>query len=105
MAKRSGYLTVCSADRGEIYGEFCDAIWTEQQTRHGANHIFSAVAGDGAMQTFRRINTEGISHVAYTFESNGYRYAGMAELLAPEISSMPGTSMIQIETGEPPARA
>lgn len=105
MANRSGYLTVSSPDRSEIYGEFCDALWEVEKVRGGSNHVFSAVAGDGTLEAFRRINTEGIANIAYTFESNGYRYMGNAQLLPPTGNGMPGQGMIRIETGDMPARA
>jgi hypothetical protein len=105
MSNRTGYLTIYSADRAEVYGEFCDADWEIEDTSGGSNHVFSGTASEGAFDTFRRINYEGISNVEYTFESNGYRYVGSAQLLAPNGNGMPGGAVIRIATGDRPSRA
>src|SRR5205809_387681 len=105
MATRTGYLTVYSADRREIYGEFGDATWKVEEGGGGTNHVFSGTASDGTMETFRRINTEGIDHVAFDFESEGVRYSGDAQLLRPEDRRTPGNAWIRIETGVEPALA
>jgi hypothetical protein len=99
MAPRTGYLTIFSADGEKVYGEFADAQWITENTGGGSNHVMSGVAGEGAAETFRRVNEEGTSNVSYTFESGGVRYRGQAQLLAPE------QSLIRIETGESPASA
>jgi|SRR5579862_687557 len=102
MQTRSGYLTIYSDDKSEIYGEFVDGKWETEETEGGTNHTLSGIASEGTLDTFRRINTDGIDHVAYLFESNGYRYGGKAQLLAPsEIGDSP---LVRIETGEPPTR-
>ncbi|MFI5386480.1 MAG: hypothetical protein ACHQ50_10215 [Fimbriimonadales bacterium] len=102
MANKTGYLTVYSADRNEVYGAFVDALWEIEETEGGTNHLFTGTAGEGAMETFHRIDTEGIDHVAYIFESNGYRYGGEAQLLAP--TQFNGQAVVQIEIGEAPMR-
>jgi hypothetical protein len=102
MTNCSGYLTIYSADRSEIYGEFADANWTVEQTAGGVNNVFSGIAGDGTLSTFQRIDEEGISHVAYTFEADGNRYEGAAQLLATRDTGKPGETIIRIETGETP---
>jgi len=104
MANRVGYLTIFSADRKEIFGEFCDADWRTEGTTGESNNVFSGIAGDGASETFKRINDEGISNVTYCFESQGYKYAGAAQLLAPASGPLPGSSIIRIESGDPPTR-
>jgi len=101
MDKQTGYLTIFGAGR-EIYGEFADADWSVEDTPGGRNNVFSAMAGDGTIDTFQRINREGISHVRYTFDSEGARYSGSAELLRPETDH--GQSLIKIESGQPPLR-
>jgi hypothetical protein len=103
MDNRSGFLTVYSADRGEIYGEFSDAQWEIENTDAGPNHLFSGTASEGTMETFRRINAEGIDHVAFDFVSDGRRYSGDAQLLRPEDARTPGQACIRIETGVEPA--
>src|SRR4051812_16185613 len=103
MANRSGFLIVYSADRSEIYGEFSDATWEVEQTGGGPNHLFSGTASEGTMETFKRMNTEGIDHVAFNFEASGARYSGTAQLLRPEDSRKPGRAWIRIETGTEPA--
>jgi hypothetical protein len=105
METRTGYLTVYSADRGEIYGEFGDATWQVETTDGGPNHLFSGTASEGTMETFRRINAEGIDHVAFDFVSDGRRYSGEAQLLRPEDRRNPGQASIRIETGTAPAMA
>jgi hypothetical protein len=102
MSTRTGSLTVLSADKGEIYGEFADAEWTNEPTDVGERHIFSGVASDGTIDTFQRINQEGISHVNYRCETDGQHYKGRANLLAPITGSEPGSSIIQIESIENP---
>ena len=102
MDNKTGYLTVFSADRAEVYGEFADATWRVENTEGGTNHVFAGTAGEGALDTFRRLNAEGIAHVAYLFESNGYRYGGSAQLLAPVVGER--SASILIETGDAPAR-
>jgi hypothetical protein len=102
MASTSGYLTIYSADRSEIYAEFADASWNVEQTAGGVNNVFSGVAGDGAAETFERIDADGISNVAYTFETHGNHYEGRAQLLAPVIPGEPGHTVIRIETGDTP---
>ena len=102
MSSRTGFLTVLSADKREIYGEFADAEWNTQSTDVGDNHIFSGRAGDGTMDAFRRIDQDGISNVAYIFDTNGQRYEGRAHLLAPQGNGLPGKAVIQIESIENP---
>ena len=103
MSHLTGYLTIFSADRGQIYGEFADAQWKSEMTPGGKSNIFSGTPGEGALKTFLQLDNEGISHVAYTFESSGNAYRGNAELLAPRVEEQPNHSQIQIETGETPA--
>jgi hypothetical protein len=93
---RTGYLTVYSADGSEIYGEFADATWSIEQTDGGENHLFEGRASDGTMETFRRVNTEGIDHVRFDFEANGERFSGPAQLLRP------GDGLVRVETGSAP---
>jgi hypothetical protein len=102
MDKRAGVLTVYSADRREIYGEFRDALWDVEKTDGGPNHVFSGTASEGTMETFRRVNAEGIDHVAFDFVSSGGRYSGNAQLLRPEDTRNPGKAWIRIETGTEP---
>ena len=102
MATKSGYLTVYSADRTEIYGEFADGSWDTENTGGGTNHLFTGLASDGTAETFRRIDKEGIDHVMYLFESNGYKYGGTAQLLA--LADSAGRPCVTIETGEEPQR-
>jgi hypothetical protein len=104
MTNRVGYLTIFSSDKSEIYGGFCDADWAVEESDSGSNHVFTGIASEGALDTFRRINYEGISHVAYIFEALGYRYEGAAQLLAPESGPHPGTSIIRIESIDRPSR-
>lgn len=105
MANRTGILTVYSADRGEVYGQFTDAEWEVEDTGGGTNHLFTGTASEGTMETFRRINTEGIDHVAYDFELDGQKYSGEAQLLRPADNRQPGRAWIRIESGTEPARA
>jgi hypothetical protein len=103
METRTGFLTVYSADRSEIYGEFSDAMWEVEDTDGGLNHLFTGTASEGTMETFRRVNSQGIDHVAFDFVSDGRRYSGDAQLLRPEEMRNPGQSSIRIETGVEPA--
>jgi len=98
METRTGYLTIFSPDRTQVYGEIPDATWQPTQTEGGLNHVLSGRAGDGVKYAFNQLNTDGVSHVAYTFETEGSRYAGDAELLAPD------GFLIQIETGQSPRK-
>ncbi len=102
MQNRTGYLTVYSADRTQIYGEFADAAWRMEDTRGGVNHLFAGKASDGTIDTFRRLNAYGIANVTYAFDTNGHRYAGSAQLLAPD--TWDGQAVIQIESGDSPER-
>lgn len=101
MSNRTGYLTILSPDRQEIYGEFADAAWTSEMTDGGKNNIFSGTAGEGTLATFLQLDKDAISHVAYSFELDGHTYTGDAELLAP-ITDDPSYPQIRIETGEAP---
>lgn len=71
MSNRTGYLTIFSPDRTEIYGEFGDAEWTSEMTSGGNNNVFSGIASESTMATFLQLDSDAISHVAYTFESDG----------------------------------
>lgn len=97
MSYKTGYLTVYSADRSEIYGEFGDASWEIEETDAGNNHVFKGTASEGTLDTFERVNGGGIDHVAFDFESEGQRFSGDAQLLAPN------GSLITVETGTEPA--
>lgn len=105
METQLGYLTVYSADRREIYGEFADATWKTESTGGGTNHLFEGTASEGTIDTFRRINLEGIENLSYDFEARGYRYTGKAHLLMPEDTRQPGGAMVRIESGEEPKRS
>ena len=102
MATRSGFLTVYSADRTEIYGEFADSTWEVEDTKGGDNHLFTGTASEGTMDTFARLNTDGIAHVSFDFESGGERLSGTGQFLAPEDSGRPGQALIRVETGVAP---
>lgn len=101
MSQQTGALTVYSADRSQIYAEFVDATWEVEDTDSGPNHIFTGTASQGTLDTFLRLDQEGISHVAYVFETAAGRYAGSAELLRPQPNG--GEAVIRIESGVPPA--
>jgi hypothetical protein len=105
MDMRSGFLTVYSADRSEIYGEFADSTWEVEDTPGGENHLFTGTASEGTMDTFRRLNTDGFVHVAFDFEANGERFSGDGQFLAPEDSGRPGEAVIRVETGLAPVGA
>jgi hypothetical protein len=102
MTTKSGYLTIYSADRSELYGEFFDGVWKVEETAGGTNHILTGIASEGTAETFRRIDGEGIQHVSYLFEVNGYKYGGNAQLLA--LSESGGLPCVTIETGDEPHR-
>jgi hypothetical protein len=102
---RGGYLTIYSPNRTEVYGEFADGTWEVDRSEARVNHVFSGTAGDGVFETFVRLNEEGISHVQFTFDCEGERYTGQAQLLAPEENLNPGRAAIRIETGTEPAKA
>ena len=102
MSIKTGYLTILSPDRTEIYGEFADAEWTSEMTDGGNNNIFTGSASDGTMETFRQLEKDGISHVAYEFDLHGHSYTGVAELMAPLMNELPYLPQIRIETGETP---
>src|SRR5580658_2092829 len=99
MMDRTGYLTIYTPDKTEILGEFADADWKSEATAVGKNTIFSGTAGEGALAAFQQLNEDGISHVYYTFESDGQTYSGAAELLAPIDHNGHGQGLIRIETG------
>ncbi|HTQ11474.1 MAG TPA: hypothetical protein VMI31_15525 [Fimbriimonadaceae bacterium] len=103
METRKGYLTICSDDGLEVYGEFIDGLWEQENTAGGPNHIISATPSDGTLETFRRLEVDGVDHVTYSFESHGYHYGGHARLLALEPEGAP--PLVRIETGEAPQRA
>jgi len=105
MANRTGFLTIFSADRTEIYGEFADADWSREHTQGGDNNIFTGTASEGTLETFLQLDNDAISHVAYTFESEGEAFTGIAELLAPIVNESPSQSQIRLETGEAPVPA
>ena len=100
MRNHTGYLTVFSADQDEIYGEFADASWDTEDTEGGTNHLFSGTASEGTVETFRRLNSEGIANLSYTFDAEGARYTGSAQLLAPD--EWAGHVIVRIESGENP---
>jgi hypothetical protein len=101
---RTGLLTIFSPDRHEVYGEFVDGIWEIDQDGGTTNHSFTGTASDGTIDTFRRLNAAGISHVAIAFETSGERYAGDAQLLRPVEERTPGDSTVVVETTVPPSR-
>ncbi|HVT10998.1 MAG TPA: hypothetical protein VHE55_01920 [Fimbriimonadaceae bacterium] len=105
METRTGYLTVYSADRSEIYGEFADATWEVEETEGGSNHLFTGKASEGTMETFRRLDREGIDHIAYDFDAAGKTFSGSAQLLRPQDNLAPGDAWIRIESGVEPATA
>lgn len=105
MSNRSGFLTIYSADGGDIYGEFADGTWEVEETDGGPNHLFTGTASEGTMDTFRRLNAEGVDRVSFTFEEGDAKYRGEAQLLAPEDTRIPGQAWIRIETGAQPATA
>lgn len=93
---RTGFLTIFSGDRAEVYGEFMDGSWTVEHTGDVAVNVFRGTASEGTRETFRRLNAEGIDHLAYTFEAANQVYSGAAHLLKPE------GGVITIEATEPP---
>jgi hypothetical protein len=100
MAIGTGYLTIFSADRQEIYGEFVDAEWRDEKTDKGVNHILSGKASEGTLSAFEHLDQQGISNVFYQFEQDGKQFDGRAQLLAPKQSGAPGETIIQIESLE-----
>jgi len=102
MNTKSGFLTILSEEHGEIYGEFADGTWATEKTGGGLNHVFTGAAGDGTVDTFRRLNSSGISNVWYHFESEGDRYSGPAQLLALSKDSSSGQVLVTIDTGVEP---
>jgi hypothetical protein len=102
---RTGFLTIYSADTNEIYGEFADANWQIEDTDGGKNNLFTGTASEGTMETFRRLDTEGIDHVTYRFECDGARYSGSAQLLALEDNREPGQATVRTELSLPKPRA
>jgi hypothetical protein len=105
MDNRAGNLTVYSADRAAIYGEFAEATWRQENVAGVTNHLFVGTASEGTIDAFLRINEEGITHVAYDFESSGEKFSGNAQLLMPEDLREPGHARVRIETGDEPTRA
>jgi hypothetical protein len=102
MSIRTGYLTIFSSDRTEIFGEFAGAEWTSEVTAGGTNYVFTGTASEGILETFLRLDSEAISHVAYTFELSGQIFSGDCELLAPIFNDPPLHTQIRFETGEAP---
>ena len=101
MSTQIGYLTIFSSDRTEIYGEFADAGWKSEITEGGTNYVFTGTASQGTYETFLQLDKNAISHVLYSFESNGHSYVGKAEFLAPVSNDASGQPQIRFETGEP----
>lgn len=102
MSKMTGYLTIYSVDRAEIYGECADAEWDTDIVRGEKVHTFIGTASDGTLETFLRLDNAGVSHVAYSFDSHGFTYVGAAELLAPKTDEPPSHAQIRLETGVAP---
>lgn len=98
MANQFGYLTILSIDRSEIYGEFGDGVWSVEKIDGGSNNVFSGTASEGTVETFNRINQQGICNVAFDFESGHQVYKGAAQLLAPEPCGSNGGTLIKIES-------
>lgn len=98
MAADQGFLTILSSDGREIYGEFADATLEEEETEGGINYIFSAVAGDGTIDQFRRLDADGIENVTFRFEREGKSHSGAATLLRPETHHNPVRHIIRLET-------
>ncbi|MEZ0327671.1 MAG: hypothetical protein ACAH95_17380 [Fimbriimonas sp.] len=100
MANRKhqgGYLTIFSADGTELYGELADAVWDAEESDGGENDIFSGLASEGTFEAFRKLNMDGIEHVAYKFEANGETSSGQGRLLALERAAAPASGMIRVE--------
>jgi hypothetical protein len=88
--KRNGYLTIYSSEGTEIYGEFADAEWDDQE-------VLSGMASEGTYETFRRLNMSGIEHVRYKFDASDGTFEGVARLLATERAPAPASAIVRIE--------
>jgi len=102
MSNRVGYLTIFSPSRTEIYGEFADAEWATKMANGESNNVFIGTASEGTLEKFLQLDRAAVSHVAYSFDSEGQTFSGSAELLAPIPNKLPGEAQIQIETGDTP---
>jgi hypothetical protein len=94
----NGYLIVSSADGAEVYGEFPNPRWEKEESGAGVNHIFSGLASDGTIDTFRKLDADGIEHVTYRYEGDGRTLWGNAILLRPETHHDPLEHWVRIET-------
>jgi hypothetical protein len=100
MANRKhqgGYLTIFSADGAELYGELADAVWDVEHADGNENNIFSGLASEGTFEAFRKLNMDGIEHVAYKFEAEGTSTNGQGRLLALEKAAAPASGLIRVE--------
>ena len=97
VKQQGGILTIFAADRSEIYGELSAAEWREEQTSGGKNQVLTGIAGEGTLETFRRLNDAGVNHVAFEYESDGVHFDGAAILLRPQAAEPPASARITIE--------
>ncbi len=102
MTNRTGYLTIYSADRQVIYGEFADGEWLIEVTQQGDNSVFTGTASDGTWQTFLDLDRNGISHVGYTFDTEGESFTGDAEFLAPLSNELTVPHQMRFEARDSP---
>jgi hypothetical protein len=100
MARKhqAGFLTVYSLDGGQIYGEFADAVWDEDEAGGDVNNIFSGLASEGTYETFRKLNLDGIEHVTFRFEADGQAFSGEGRLLALERADPPAAAKVLVES-------
>lgn len=75
------YLSILSLE-GEIYGEFADATWVQEEVDGETNHIFSGLASDGTVETFERLNDDGVESVTYRIDCGDGPIQGPGRLLA-----------------------
>lgn len=97
----TGYLTVYSLGRSEVYGEFADGVMRVEETSGGKNYIFSGSAGEGTLDTFIRVNNQGIEHVEFEFDAAAV-HSGTGRLLALEHEDAPASARVHIEWVNPP---
>ena len=75
------YLSILSLS-GEIYGEFADATWVQEDVDGETNHIFSGLASDGTVATFEHLDADGIESVTYRIDCGDGAIEGPGRLLA-----------------------
>jgi hypothetical protein len=96
------YLTILSLE-GEVYGEFADATWIQEDVNGQTNHIFSGLASDGTVSTFERLDDSGVDRVTYRIDCGDGAYEGPGRLLAPDHSD--GSVYIRVEALNDPLAA